>query len=48
MESQKKAASLPYYVAYLQFCSGLAEKWEMSLRELDRALWMWSKKNGSA
>jgi len=42
------ATSLPYYERYLEFCTKLAVEWEMSLRDLDRALWMWSKKNGSA
>jgi len=40
--------SIPYYERYLAFCKDLAAEWGMSLRDLDRALWMWSKKNGSA
>jgi hypothetical protein len=44
----ERSGSLPYYECYLAFCTKLAKDWEMSLRELDRALWMWSKKNGSA
>jgi hypothetical protein len=44
----EKAGSLPYYESYLEFCIKLKDDWSMSLRELDRALWMWSKKNGTA
>jgi len=43
-----RSGSLPYYESYLAFCIKLAKDWKMSLRELDKALWMWSKKNGSA
>jgi hypothetical protein len=35
--------SLPFYLAYLDYCIGLAKEWEMPLRHLDRALWQWSK-----
>lgn len=38
--------SLAYYERYLSFCRALAAEWGMSLRDLDKALWMWSKKNG--
>jgi hypothetical protein len=34
--------SVLFYVAYLNFCVGLASRWRMSLRELDRGLWQWS------
>jgi hypothetical protein len=44
----ERSGSLSYYECYLTFCTKLAKDWEISLRELDRALWMWSKKTGSA
>ena len=34
--------SIPFYLEYLRFCTGLADEWGMSLRSLDRALWQWS------
>lgn len=34
--------SLPFYLAYLDFCTNLAKAWKMPLRTLDRALWQWS------
>lgn len=36
--------SVGFYVEYLHYCRGLAAKWDMSLRQLDRALWQWSWK----
>jgi hypothetical protein len=35
--------SIPFYLDYREFCIRLARKWNMSLRDLDRALWQWSK-----
>jgi hypothetical protein len=34
---------LPDYVSYLGFCRATAEHLGVSLRDLDRALWQWSK-----
>ena len=34
--------SIPFYLDYLRFCTGLAKDWSISLRTLDRALWQWS------
>lgn len=31
-----------FYLAYLDYCAGLAKDWGMLLRQLDRALWQWS------
>ena len=38
--------SIPFYLAYLDYCKSLAAKWQMPLRDLDRALWQWSKNQG--
>jgi hypothetical protein len=35
--------TLRFYLHYLRFCTNLAERWSMSLRQLDRALCQWSK-----
>jgi hypothetical protein len=37
------ADSLPDYVAYLECCRGIAGRLAVGLRDLDRALWQWSK-----
>jgi hypothetical protein len=34
--------SLPAYLKYREFCLSLASEWNMTLRNLDRALWQWS------
>jgi hypothetical protein len=34
--------SVDFYVEYLRECRTLAEKYRISLRDLDRALWQWS------
>ena len=35
--------SIGFYLKYLNFCRSLAAERGVSLRELDRALWQWSK-----
>lgn len=39
--------SLPFYLDYLEYCTKLARDWRMPLRDLDRALWQWSKECGT-
>ena len=38
--------SLGLYVSYLAFCRQLANDCKVSLRELDQAMWQWSKERG--
>ena len=40
---QHEAGSLPDYVAYLECCRRIARRLNVGLRDLDRALWQWSK-----
>jgi hypothetical protein len=40
--------SVTFYLSYLSYCKALARKWGMTLRDLDRALWQWSKDHGKA
>lgn len=35
------------YLAYLAFCRALAHSQDVSLRELDRALWKWSEERSA-
>jgi hypothetical protein len=35
--------SVTFYLHYLRYCIELANKWGMPLRDLDHALWDWSK-----
>jgi hypothetical protein len=35
--------SVTFYLHYLRYCVALAKKWGLSLRDLDHALWHWSK-----
>ena len=35
--------SVTFYLHYLRYCADLAKTWGMSLRDLDHALWHWSK-----
>jgi hypothetical protein len=35
-------SSLSFYLHYLRYCRGTAQKHRVSLRTLDRALWQWS------
>ncbi len=35
--------SIPFYLAYLDYCISLASRWDLPLRNLDRALWQWSR-----
>ena len=35
--------SISFYVGYLNYCHELANAWNMTLRQLDRALWQWSR-----
>lgn len=39
----RQGGSLPDYLAYLECCRALARRLGVSLRDLDRALWMWSR-----
>jgi len=41
--SQHKPGQLPDYLTYLDCCRTLAGRLDVSLRDLDRALWQWSK-----
>jgi hypothetical protein len=40
--------SFPFWQAYVELCRGLARSWDVSMRELDRALWQYSKENQTA
>jgi hypothetical protein len=40
---KKQFISLNGYFEYLEFCKNTALEWNMSLRDLDHALWQWSK-----
>jgi hypothetical protein len=40
-------SSINRYLEYVSFCVALSVEWGMSLRELDRALWKWSEKQGA-
>ena len=42
------ACSINFYLRYLDYCTKLADKWDMSLRDLDRALWQRSKDKSEA
>jgi len=39
--------SVNFYLEYLEQCRRLAKRHAVSLRDLDRALWQWSKCNGA-
>jgi hypothetical protein len=41
--SRNKDRSLSFYLCYLPYYTELARKWDMNLRDLDHALWNWSK-----
>jgi len=41
----RNGLSLGFYLEYLEFCRSLAKEQGVTLRELDRALWRWSKEN---
>lgn len=45
LDSDIDTHSLEDYLKYLDYCIGLARKWGIPLRTLDRALWQWSKEN---
>src|SRR5262249_34146890 len=36
-------SSVRFYLAYLNTCRSIARSWKVRLRDLDRALWQWSK-----
>lgn len=38
-------SSVKRYLEYVAYCNGLASDWDMTLRDLDRALWKWSEMN---
>jgi len=38
--------NIDYYLAYLAYCRELASKHGVTLRQLDHALWQWSKRGG--
>lgn len=40
--------SIDFYLEYLTFCRALAVKHGVSLRDLDRALWQWSREHGKS
>jgi len=39
---QTTERTVSFYLAYLKFCLRHSEKWKISLRDFDRALWQWS------
>ena len=41
--SRTKNRSLRSYLCYLEYCTTLSQKWGLPLRDLDHALWDWSK-----
>jgi hypothetical protein len=43
-----KNRSLPFYLRYLRYCRETAERYGVRLRQLDRALWQWSKERGNS
>jgi hypothetical protein len=43
--SKTRDRSLGFYLKYLAACRTIARSWGVSLRDLDRALWQWSKVN---
>jgi hypothetical protein len=44
---QRDLSSLRYYVAYLTACARMAAEHGVSLRDLDRANWQWSKEQSN-
>jgi hypothetical protein len=40
-------ATVDFYLQYLEHCRSLANQHGVGLRELDRALWQWSKERGT-
>jgi hypothetical protein len=38
-----KDRSTGFYLIYLRYCLKLAKEWDMSIRQLDRSLWYWSR-----
>ncbi|MSP67602.1 MAG: hypothetical protein EXQ96_05815 [Alphaproteobacteria bacterium] len=38
--------SIDFYLEYIACCRDLASRYGVSLRDLDRALWQWSKERG--
>lgn len=38
--------TLDFWIDYVRTCRALAEQNEVTMRELDRALWLWSKEQG--
>jgi len=45
---KKQIITINFYIAYLTRCRDLAKENRISLRNLDRALWQWSKENASS
>jgi hypothetical protein len=43
MPPQHGPGHLPDYPAYLECCRAIARRLGVGLRDLDRALWQWSK-----
>ena len=39
------AYEFAFWSAYVESCRGLARRWNLTMRELDRALWQFSKEN---
>lgn len=44
LDAWKPSQNLDFYLDYLRYCRDAAAKFGLSLRDFDRALWMWSKK----
>lgn len=44
LEQRRWDLTPDFYIAYLKFCRATAERQELSLRDLDRALWQYSNR----
>jgi hypothetical protein len=45
---RQSVRNIDFYLAYLAHCRRLARKYGVGLRDLDRALWRWSKEHDDA
>jgi hypothetical protein len=46
-ERSRSTYAVAFWLAYLETCRELAARYGVSLRTLDKALWQWSKEQGS-
>jgi hypothetical protein len=42
---KNKTITVDFYLEYLDYCRQLADKFRITLRDMDRALWQWSKEH---